>query len=276
MRRRLPPVPLGDALVLVTGAGSGIGRATATAFASQGARVVCVDLDGERATATLESCRAAGGRDGAAYAVDVADRVAMMALADEVTRDHGTLDVLVNNAGVGMTGHFLDTGLDDWDWILSINLLGVVHGCHAFGPAMLRRGAGHVVNIASALAYTPRATEPAYVATKAAVLALSRSLRADWHRHGVGVTAVCPGVIDTAIIAATRFMGARADDREKTERLFAKGHKPEVVGRAIVGTVQRDRAVHPVGIEAWIGWFAHRLVPQRAHDVIARATLDGV
>ena len=262
--------------MLVTGAGSGIGRATARTFASEGARVVCVDLDGDRATETLAECRAAGGHDGASYAVDVADRDAMVALAAEVERDHGVPDVLVNNAGVGMTGRFLDTGLEDWDWILSINLLGVVHGCHVFGPAMVRRGSGHVVNIASALAYTPRATEPAYVTTKAAVLALSRSLRADWHRHGVGVTAVCPGVIDTAIISATRFKGARVEDRVKTQQLFSKGHKPEVVGRAIVHAVHTDRPVQPVGIEAWIGWFAHRLVPQRTHDVVARATVNGV
>lgn len=276
MRRRLPAVPIRDGLVVVTGAGSGIGRATALTFAAEGARVLCVDLDGDRAAKALTECHAAGGREGASYAVDVADRDAMLALAAEVERDHGVPDVLVNNAGVGMTGRFLDTTLEDWDWILSINLLGVVHGCHAFGPAMVGRGRGHVVNVASALAYTPRATEPAYVTTKAGVLALSRSLRADWHRHGVGVTAVCPGVIDTAIISATRFKGARDGDREKTQALFSRGHKPEVVGRAMVHAVHTDRPVQPVGVEAWIGWYAHKLLPSRSHDLVNRADLDGV
>src|SRR5205823_4874702 len=147
---------------------------------------------------------------GQAYAVDVADRAAMLDLAERVHAEHGPLDVLVNNAGVGMSARFLDTALEDWDRILSINLLGVIHGCHAFGPAMVERGRGHVVNVSSGLAYTPRATEPAYGTTKAAVLALSRSLRADWHRSGVGVSAVCPGVIDTPIIRRTRFRGERA------------------------------------------------------------------
>src|SRR5687767_6625576 len=156
------------ALALVTGAGSGIGRATAIALAKRGARVLCVDINEQGAEKTAAECAEAGAREVAAYAVDVADADAMAALAQRVERDHGVLDVLVNNAGVGMTGPFNDMSLDDWNWIRSINLDGVVHGCRLFGPAMVARGRGHVVNVSSGLAYTPRATEAAYVATKAA------------------------------------------------------------------------------------------------------------
>lgn len=190
-------------LAVVTGAASGIGRATAELLAGRGARVVLVDVDGVAAAAVANRV---GGR---AYEVDVADGGAIARLAGDVARDEGVPDLPVNNAGVGLTGRFLDTTPADWEWVLGVNLWGVVHGCRAFGPDMVARGTGHVVNVASGLAYTPRSTEAAYVATKAAVLALSQCLRADWGPRGVGVSAVCPGVIATGITARTRFRGER-------------------------------------------------------------------
>jgi NAD(P)-dependent dehydrogenase (short-subunit alcohol dehydrogenase family) len=194
-----------------------------------------------------------------------------------VHADGGALDVLVNNAGVGVSGRFAETSLEDWDWILGINLMGVVYGCQAFGPAMVERGSGHVVNLASALGYTPRATEPAYCTSKAAVLALSRCLRADWGPAGVGVSAICPGVINTAIVRETRYLGERSGSHDDVVRFFAKrGHPPEKVAHAILDAVRRDRPVVPVGPEAWIGWFAHRLLPSRATDAVARASIGGV
>ncbi|MCA1843616.1 MAG: SDR family NAD(P)-dependent oxidoreductase, partial [Actinobacteria bacterium] len=201
-------------LVVVTGAGSGIGRATALAFAGGGATVVCADVDGEAAEKTAASCAEQGG-PGRAEQCDVTDAAAVAALAERA----GAVDVLVNNAGVGMTGHFADMTVDDWRWIRSVNLDGVVHACAAFGPGMIARRSGQIVNVSSGLAYTMRATEGAYVTTKAAVLALSRCLRADWAPHGVGVTAVCPGFVNTPIVGATRYLGSRGDDRTfKVER----------------------------------------------------------
>ena len=259
-------VRLDGALAVVTGAGSGIGRATSLALAARGCRVVAVDLDGVAAKATAMAC------GGDAEEVDVADRDAMVALADRV----GTAEVLVNNAGVGLTGRFLDTTAEDWDWILSVNLHGVIHGCQAFGPAMVARGRGHVVNLSSGLAYTPRATEPAYVTTKAAVLALSQCLRADWGLSGVGVSAVCPGVINTGIIATTRFRGASAERRARVQQLFSRGHSPDLVAGAVVTAIERDRPVVPVGAEAVVGWGLHRVLPTRLVDRMARTTLRGV
>ena len=269
---------LDGALVLITGAGSGIGEASALAFAAKGARVLCVDIDVASAEKTAVAC-GESGPDGEAYEVDVADRAAVLALADEVHREHGALDVLVNNAGVGMSGRFLATTLDDWDWILGINLGGVINGCYAFAPAMVERGRGHVVNVSSGLAYTPRATEPASVTTKAAVLALSRCLRADWHDSGVGVSAICPGVINTAIVQKTRYRGERADARAvaRLQRLFAeRGHPPALVATAIVDAVERNRAVVPVGIEARIGWGLNRVLPTRLGDRMARSSIRGL
>jgi len=270
--RRRVPVPIAGSLAVVTGAGSGIGRATAVALSRRGARVVAVDLDGATAADTAAECAGTGEQ------ADVADGDAMEALARRVLDSHGPPDILVNNAGVGMTGRFLDTSPDDWRWILGVNLMGVVNGCRAFGPAMLARRSGHVVNLSSGLGYSPRATEPAYVTTKAAVLALSQCLRADWGPGGVGVSAICPGVINTPIVGATRYLGDRADRRdvERITALFARGHSPELVARAIVGAIEHNRPVVPVGIESHIGWWLHRLLPTRAVDRMARATVGGI
>jgi 2-hydroxycyclohexanecarboxyl-CoA dehydrogenase len=254
-------------LVVVTGAGSGIGRATAVAFAAGGANVVCADIDGEAAEKTAAVCAERGGL-GRAERCDVTDAAAVAALAERT----GPVDVLVNNAGVGMTGRFADMTVEDWHWIRAVNLDGVVHACASFGPAMIARRSGQVVNVSSGLAYTMRATEGAYVATKAAVLALSRCLRADWASYGVGVTAVCPGVIDTPIAGSTRYLGARGDAhiRRRIERIFRRGHPPEAVARAIVAAAERNPAVVPVGWEARLGWHLQRVLPLALEDRLAR------
>lgn len=269
--KRLSGETLKGAVVVVTGAGSGIGAATAVAFAQAGARVICVDIDAVGATQTAARCTEAGSP--AAHApCDVADWDAMTALAAQVAAEHGVPDVVVNNAGVGMSGRFNDIGIEDWRWIRSINLDGVVHGCRAFGPAMVERGSGQVVNVSSGLGYTPTATEPAYVTTKAAVLALSQCLRADWAVSGVGVSAICPGVINTPIVRSTRYLGDQASPamRARTQRVFRRGHKPETVAKAIVDATRRDRAVVPVGWESSLAWFAHRLTPVALQQVVAR------
>jgi NAD(P)-dependent dehydrogenase (short-subunit alcohol dehydrogenase family) len=250
-------------VAVVTGAGSGIGRATALALAAAGATVVSVDVDTTAAERTAKEV-GRGGTAGPSFTVDVADRAAVTGLAAAVEDEVGPVGILVNNAGVGMTGRFLDMTDEDWDWILGVNLQGVRNGCAAFGPAMVARRAGHVVNLASGLGFTPRATESAYCTTKAAVLMLSQCLRADWRSSGVGVTAICPGVINTPIIDSTRFVGARAASRDRTVKAFRRGHAPELVAEAVVDSVRRNRSVVPVGAESHVGWGLHRILPSRA------------
>jgi 2-hydroxycyclohexanecarboxyl-CoA dehydrogenase len=259
-----------ESLVLVTGAGSGIGRATAAAFAAMGATVVCADVDVEAAEKTAALCAEAGGT-GRADHCDVTDPAALGALAGRT----GPVDVLVNNAGVGMTGRFADMTVDDWRWIRSVNLDGVIHACATFGPAMVARGSGQVINVSSGLGYTMRATEAAYVTTKAAVLAFSRCLRADWAPLGVGVTVICPGVINTPIVGSTRYLGDRADAgiRNRIEHIFRRGHSPETVARAIVAAAEQNPAVVPVGWEARLGWHLNRITPLAIQDRLARLNL---
>lgn len=268
--RRNPIQPGGVAVV--TGAGSGIGRATALALAARGMQVVALDVDEPAGDAV------ASDTGGLSLTVDVAHAGGMEAAATTVVEKLGPPDVLVNNAGVGMSGRFLDTTEGDWRWIIDINLGGVLNGCRAFGPAMVGRGRGHVVNVSSGLAFTPRATEPAYVTTKAAVLALTQCLRADWGPRGVGVSAVCPGVIHTGIASRTRYRGERAsaESMARVRRLFARGHPPELVADAIVDAIARDRPVVPVGVEARVGWFLNGMLPARLVDRAARTSLLGI
>lgn len=268
MTRRLR---LEGGTALVTGAGSGIGRATALALADAGANVLCVDIDELAAKPTAAACEDRGVAS-RAHVCDVADRGAMEALADRVHDEHGVLDVVVNNAGVGMSGRLADMSLDDWEWIRSINLDGVVNGCRLFGAPMAEQGRGHVVNIASGLAYLPRSTEIAYCTTKAAVLMFSRSLRADWRTCGVGVSAVCPGFINTPILSRGRFVGPMGspETMKLAERGFGFGHPPEVVADAVMRAIRRNRPMVAPGIEARLGWHLHRLAPLALDAVTGR------
>jgi 2-hydroxycyclohexanecarboxyl-CoA dehydrogenase len=265
-------VTLPGALAVVTGAGSGIGRATAHAFAAAGARVVAVDIDETSAKETV----ALLGEGHHAYAVDVSDATAMVELAAMVEREHGVPDVVVNNAGIGMSGRFLDTTAADWDAIVGVNLRGVVNGCSAFGPAMVARGSGQVVNVSSGLGYIASSETPAYSATKAAVLHLSRCLRSDWAAHGVGVSAICPGVINTPIATSTRFLGPNAaKTAELARKGFSRSHPPRIVADAIVKAVLRNRSIVPVGVESWLGWYATRLVPTPVLDLVGSLVARG-
>lgn len=261
-------VALPGALAVVTGGGGGIGRATASALAAAGATVVAVDLDEAAAKETVAQL----GAGHHAYAVDVSDPAAMAELAATVAREHGVPDVVVNNAGIGMSGRFLDTGVEDWDAIIGVNLRGVVNGCAAFGPGMVARGSGHVVNVSSGLGYISSAETPAYCATKAAVLHLSRCLRADWAGSGVGVSVICPGFINTPIATSTRYLGPNAErTAELARKGFARAHPPEVVARSIVRAVKGNRSIVPSGIEAWVGWYASRYVPTFVLDAVGSA-----
>ncbi|MEV5186362.1 SDR family oxidoreductase [Streptomyces werraensis] len=263
----------GGRLVLVTGAGSGIGRATALAFAEAGARVVAVDRDTGAALRTAGEARARGATDAWAETADVADERAVEKLAERVTAAHGVVDVLVNNAGVGLGGAFLDTTTEDWKRVLDVNLWGVIHGCLHFGRRMAERGqGGHIVNVASAAAFQPSRALPAYGASKAAVLMLSESLRAELAERGIGVTAVCPGFVTTNITSTARFAGTDAAEerrrRRKAARLYGlRNYPPEKVAAAVLRAVVRDEAVVPVTPEARAAYALARWLPGVARRV---------
>jgi NAD(P)-dependent dehydrogenase (short-subunit alcohol dehydrogenase family) len=249
---------------LVTGAASGIGRATALELARRGADLALCDVDEPGLEATASEARGLG-REVLARRVDVASDEAMAELARAVHERVAAVDLLVNNAGVAIGGGFLDTTLEDWSWILGVNLRGVILGCHHFVPPMVRRAAGgHVVIVASAAAFAASEALAAYCTTKFAVLGLAESLADELARHGIGVTAVCPGLIDTPITRSARLRGAwnRPEVRERmVERYRRRGYGPERVARAILRAIGRGRIVAPVAPEAWALYYAKRFAP---------------
>ncbi|WP_406443893.1 SDR family oxidoreductase [Streptomyces sp. NBC_01613] len=265
----------GGQLVLVTGAGSGIGRATAFAFAEAGARVVAVDRDAEAAARTAELSRLLGAPEAWAETADVSDEQAMEKLAEKVATEYGVVDVLVNNAGIGLSGSFFDTSPEDWKKVLDVNLWGVIHGCRLFGRQMAQRGqGGHIVNTASAAAYQPSKALPAYSTSKAAVLMLSECLRAELAGQGIGVSAICPGFVNTNITSTARFAGVDADEEKRRQKRSARlyglrNYPPEKVADAILRAVVRNEAVVPVTPEARGAHLMSRFTP-RALRAIAR------
>ena len=266
-----------DQLVVITGAGSGIGRATAFAFAEQGAEIIAADVNEEGVARTAELARLLG--PGATpYTVNVADRDAMERFAQDVWTQHGVPDVVVNNAGIGMAGPFAQTSVPDWERIIDVNLWGVIHGCRLFAEQMTERGeGGRIVNIASAAAYLPSRAMSAYATTKSAVLTLSECLRAELGDSGIGVTAVCPGLVHTNITSTTRFVGTDEAGERKAQqsatRLYRRRNfTPETVARDILRAVERNSAVVPVTAEAKAGLVLSRLTPGLIR-ALARADL---
>ena len=257
---------LDNALCVVTGAGSGIGRATAVALAQRGARLVLTDIDLHRLDTVS---RELGAAVVLAKVVDVGDRVQMAALAEECHQLQAGVDVLINNAGVGQASGILDTSLADWDQTLRVNLMGVVYGCHFFVPAMVARGRGHVVNLSSMLGFFPTPRVIAYQASKFAVLGLTLSMRTELAGTGVNATAICPGLINTSIIDTGMF--ADAELRPAAQKQFQKGWPPSRVAAAIVAALGTNAAVRPVGPEAWLAWGVERMAPRFVGDQIGRA-----
>ncbi len=266
---------LGGKIALVTGAASGIGRATALALARAGADLWLCDIDEPRLGDVAGEARALGRRVGTRR-VDVARRDEMRAFADEVHAADRAVDVLVNNAGVGLSGTFLDTSLEDWEWVLSINLWGVIHGCHYFVPKMVERGGGgYVVNVSSMAGVAATDVLSAYSTSKFGVFGLSEALRDELRPHGIGVATICPGVIDTPIVDASRALGQSAipEVRARVTAEFRKrSYGPERVADAIVDAVTGGGDVVPVTPEAWALYFLKRIAPGAAARVLRRAT----
>ncbi|MBR8740502.1 SDR family oxidoreductase [Nocardiopsis sp. MG754419] len=261
-------------VAVITGAGSGIGRGLALELAARGARVVAVDIDGPSAERTAELCSRVTPGSGARR-VDVTDGPAMEALAAHVRAEYGVPDLVVNNAGVGVAGPFLDATTADLARVVDVNLWGVIHGCRAFAPMMVAAGGGgRIVNTASAAAYMPSRVYGAYSATKAAVLALSRSLRGELAGRGVTVTAVCPGLVDTDIVARARLSGMGEPERTRVRlrRLFRlRGYTPERAARRVLDALAHDPDLVPVTTEAHLGLALSRLSPAALRGY-ARAT----
>ena len=276
-------------LVVVTGGGSGIGRAAAQAFSAAGAIVVVADIDLEAARETVDLVNTPDPRAGGAaavfgggahaYLVDVTDEEQVQEFARKVRERHGVPDVLVNNAGLGMIGSFVDTPQEVFEHVMDVNFWGVVYGSRVFAKQMIERGTGgHIVNVSSAAAFMPQKRIAAYATSKAAVLMLSDCLRAELLEYGIGVTAVCPSLVSTNFNSSIAFVEpnpeVRKARRSRTSAIYRKlGVPPERVANAMVAAVRHNQPIVTVAPEAKARKWISRVAP-RGMRVGSRFEID--
>lgn len=239
-----------DKVAVITGAGSGIGRALAIELAGRGARLALSDVDAVAVADTVARCEKLGAtaRD---YHLDVADRAAVLAHADEVVGDFGGVDLVVNNAGVALMASVQDMSWEDLDWIVGINFWGVVHGTKAFLPHLIASGDGHLVNISSVFGLIGVPTQSAYNATKFAVRGFTEALRQEMliEKRRVGVSCVHPGGISTNIARDARAQGMSAQQRATEFARIARTTPPEAA-RTIIRGIERNRPRILIGADA--------------------------
>jgi NAD(P)-dependent dehydrogenase (short-subunit alcohol dehydrogenase family) len=253
------PSRFADRSAIVTGAGSGIGAALSRALVAAGASVVCADLDGGAAEKTVASVTGPG--TARAAELDVTSAAQVAALVDDVATQHGSLDLMFNNAGISIGGETQELTLDHWNSIIDVNIRGVVHGVHAAYPRMVAQRSGHIVNTASMGGLMAAGLLTSYVMTKHAVVGLSLALRSEAAAFGVGVTAICPSAVDTPILdkgAVGRFHG---------RDYFLKGQgirrplDPGVLADQVLVAVAENKPLLVTPLASRIAWRLGRLSP---------------
>ncbi|WP_432857220.1 SDR family NAD(P)-dependent oxidoreductase [Amycolatopsis sp. CA-161197] len=242
-----------DKVAVITGAGSGIGRALALGLGLRGARLALSDVDTEGLEGTIEAAKAQGA-DVRGYSLDVSDRAAVLAHADEVASAFGRVNVVVNNAGVALGATVEDMTFEDYDWLMGINLGGVVNGTKAFLPHLIGSGDGHLVNISSVFGFVGVPTQSAYNAAKFAVRGFTEALREEMlaARHPVAVSCVHPGGIKTNIARHAR--GGSDGDQEAAAAGFEKIAltTPKKAAETIIRGVERRSARILIGPDAYV------------------------
>jgi short-subunit dehydrogenase len=265
---------LEDRVAVVTGAGGGIGRATALALARRGCRLALVDVSADGLDGSQRQVEAAGGK-ASVHIADVSDPERMAQLPDEVVGQHGACHILVNNAGVLQVGRFTDDQLDDIRWIVGINVFGVIHGCHFFLPVLREADEAHIVNVSSMAAFVGIPQNAVYSLTKGAVRSFTEGLRAELVGSTIGVSALFPGSTDTNIMRGSRGTeSARLNSLADKSIVHLFSSSPEAAGRKIVRAIEHDRARVLLGPDARALDLSARILPGRT-GLIGRA-LDRV
>jgi len=252
--------------VVITGAGGGLGRAFALELARRRGRVLAADIDLSAAELTAAAVRDAGG-EARAVACDVAKVAEVDALVEQADDAFGGADLVINNAGVAVSGPLADIPLADWDWIVGINLMGVVYGCRAFIPHFKARGGGAILNVASAAGLLNTPQMAPYNVTKAGVVALSETLCGELQGTKIGVTVLCPTFFQTNIMQATR--SCDPDQRRVAEKLMARAklQAPEVARHALASVDAGELYSLPHSDGAWL-WRLKRLTPERFYQTL--------
>ena len=264
-------------VAVVTGAASGIGRALAVQLAKEGAHLVITDVDRTGLDETAKRAEEAGGR-AATYLLDVADKDAFYALADEVDARFGGADIIINNAGVAQMAPVSELTYDDFEWVMNIDFWGMVYGTKAFLPQLKKKGAGHVVNVSSIFGMISVPTQAAYNSAKFAIRGFTEALRHEMRGSDIQVSCVHPGGIKTNIVRNARFQQKTGrEEREETVSGFDKIARtsPEKAARVIVDGIQADRGRILIGLDARIVDWIQRLFPSSYAKIMRMKGEDG-
>lgn len=254
---------INDCVAVLTGAGSGIGRALALALASRQCHLALADINQEGLAETARLAREHGVRV-SEHRLDVASREQVAALPQAVLAEHGQVDLLINNAGVALGGHFHQVSEADFDWLMAINFEAVVRMTRAFLPFLQERPAARIVNVSSLFGLITPAGQTAYCASKFAVRGFSNALRLELQGSNVGVTVVHPGGVATSIATSARVSAAVAPQdvelsRKQAQKLLRM--PPEKAAQIIVTGIERDKPRVLVGNDARILAWLERLLP---------------
>jgi NAD(P)-dependent dehydrogenase (short-subunit alcohol dehydrogenase family) len=257
------PYGLRDRLCFITGAASGIGRATALLAAQAGSALLLTDVDAEKLEAAVDEVRAAGGRVLAYEALDISDFEAVRAFAGRIHAQHGSVDVIMNIAGISIWGSVDKLEHQHWRRLIEVNLMGPIHVMESFLPAMIaaQRG-GHVVNVSSAAGLFGLPLHAAYSASKFGLRGISEVLRFDLERHGIGVSLVCPGGVATPLVDTVELAGVdknHPEVRKLRARFERHAVTPEQAARAIVRGIERRQYLVFTSLDIRVGhWFQRK------------------
>ena len=255
-----------DKFCVVTGAASGIGAACAKALAAEGAYVVMTDVRSDMIEITMQEITEAGGK-GETHIIDVSDRDAMFALADQVEKQHGGADVILNNAGVAHGAPVAEMTMDNFNWVMDIDFWGVVYGTQAFLPHMMARKTGYIANVSSIFGLIGVPSQSAYNAAKFGVLGFTEALRHEMADENIGVSTICPGGINTNIVRHARLAQGPNAEAEREEAIVQFQQltrtQPDQAAQIILNGMRKNKPRILIGPDARLVDIIRRIFPDR-------------
>jgi len=265
----------------LTGAGSGIGRATAIELSERGCNLFLTDIN---AAGLEETCQMISGRAGKvckSRAFDISDLSAVRSFADEIHREFGPMEIVMNIAGIALFAQVEDMDHQHWEKIIKVNLWGPIHCIECFVPAMIRAKRGHLVNVASVAGLIGAPWHAAYSTSKCGLVGLSEVLRYDLMQHNIGVTVICPGAVDTPLKYSAEFIGADRSD-PKVQELINQFNQhtvpPEKVARMIISAVGKNKFLVITSFDIKFAYFCKRHLFPLYHYIMIRISrrLNGI